>query len=915
MKRFSAVFLTLIMLFSLFNPTFVSQQASADHGTYDTVVLRGSEAPLDWASNNNPLVYDETNQVWNSNPIPLTGGKTVEFKYVYNGNWMPGSNLSFTPDRTGNYIFTFYPHDERRVDVHFADSFEGSITLKVKVPEETPDWAVLTLGSSLNAFNYSLTSLEKTSVENEWELEIGGVPGESIEYQYALGSDKYKELRSTNRKATFSKEGTIVEDVITEWAAIPIAENVTHNFNHSPFVPSQTDDVTVTTTVEHYGPINAGAIYFTTDGSSPAGKRGVVSNGTVAEATVASTEQRENGIYVSTLTGVIPKQANQTRVKYKLDVWYTNGEGSQFADTNSFAAEDATEFAYYVDKFQSPQWAKDASIYHIFVDRFRDGNPKNNDSSVDPDLSYDERLKGWMGGDLAGVKEKLGYIKELGINTIWISPVFEGPYSHGYHPTDFKEIDSRFGDKELMKELIKEAHDQGIKVVYDFVPNHSSSKHPFFEDAKAKGEGSPFYNWYTFTDWPNEYKTFYGVQELPQLNNDNQETRNYMINDVAPYWLTELDFDGFRLDYAKGPSYSFWVDFRHTVKKLNPDAFIFGEVWDSREKINSYAGKLDGALDFGMSDALVNVFAKNHSMLELRNTIQDNLSTYPEEYVTISFLDNHDKPRFLYEAGGDVDKLKLAAATQFTLPGAPAIYYGTEVGLSQSKDHNSVDEWKDRYYREMMPWNKEDQDTDLKKFYQDIIQLRNKEKALRTGSFEEIHVTSDVFVYERNYKNDKFLVVVNKGDARELSINELYNQPNLKSVNLRNALDKKDFAKNNKGQLSLSVDDKSFAIYKVTGKLVKVTDDSKKYYEVVLRGSEPLSWEGNNFSLSYNMNEKVWQSDKIALTAGQRVEFKYVMDGNWLDGDNLSYTPETDGEYVFVFNALDERKVEVRKVR
>ncbi|QPC47540.1 alpha-amylase family glycosyl hydrolase [Mangrovibacillus cuniculi] len=913
MKRFSAIFLSLLLIISMFSPAGLSTVAEAN--TFDTVVLRGSEAPLDWSSNNNPLSYDEESGTWKSQPIPLTGGKKVEFKYVMDGNWMEGNNLVFTADRDGSYVFTFYPTDLRKVDVSIADQFDGELTLSVTVPESTPEWATITVATNLNAYQYNLTALEKTQKENTWELKITGKKGETLTYQYGLGADRYKETLTERRTATFGDAGTVVADTITAWDALPIAESVTHNFNHDPYIPSSNDIVTITTTVEHYGPIDAGAIYFTTDGTAPAGKRGEASNGLKAGLTVSKTEKNQSGLNISTLTGTIPEQAEKTRVKYKLDVWNTNGEGSQFADSGSFDAEDATEFAYYVDQYQSPQWAKDATIYHIFVDRFRDGDTSNN-YPVNPNLPYEEKLKDWMGGDLAGVTEKLDYLDELGVNTLWISPVFEGPYSHGYHPTDFKEVSPYFGDKEVLEDLLEKAHAKGMKVVYDFVPNHTSSKHEFFQDAVERGPESPYYNWYSFTEWPNKYETFYGIAELPQFNNDNYEARDYMLNDVVPYWLTDLGFDGFRLDYAKGPSYSFWVDFRHKVKSINSDAFIFGEIWDSREKINSYAGKLDGALDFGMSDALVNVFAKGGSMTELSKTINDNLATYPEEFVMASFLDSHDEPRFLFEAGGDVDKLALAAATQYTLPGAPIVYYGTEVGLSQSGDHNAVTDWKDRYYREPMPWKEEDQNLEIKELYKNLIELRNNEEALRTGDYEEVAVSSDLFVYERSTDEDTFLVVLNKGARKQVSLNTLYNDNSLEDVSLTDVLNGDKETKSKNGKLSFFIDGEDFKVFRVTGELEEQAPDAeKKYGEVIIRGSAPFAWEGEKDKLSYNSSAKVWRSQPIALKAGEKVEFKYVMDGNWLDGNNLTFTAEKSGAHVFVFNTSDPYKVDVQPVK
>lgn len=816
MKRTLSVLMSFIMLLGVF---LVPLPKTIEAAEYSKVVLRGSLAPLDWGSDNNPLARQEDG-TWKSSPISLEGGKTLEFKYVRDNEWMPGSNLTFTPPQTGDYIFVYHPNDERNTDVRLVE-LEGKATLNVTLPESTPDWVIPTVGTSMNNFNYSVLKMTHLSGKT-WTIELSGNPGVTVQYFYALGDEKYREVRDEARTVTFSTEGQTVKDTVSEWKGIPVAKNVTHQFNQQPSIPGKKDDVKVTVTVEHYGPIDAGGIYFTTDGSTPIGQKGKAANGKYVPLTVESTEEQTDGLKVSTLTGLIPAQKNKTRVKYKVDVWNTNGASSQFADTNSQVPEGATEFAYYVDDYESPDWAKDAVIYQIFVDRFRDGNPENNEP-VDPDLSYDERLKGWMGGDLAGVKEKLDYLDQLGVNTLWLSPVFEGPYSHGYHPADYTKIDPRFGDEQLMKEIIKEAHKKGMKVVYDLVPNHTSIKHPFFQDALKNGTASPYYNWYTFTEWPNKYETFYGIQELPQFNNDNPEAREYMLNTVVPYWLDELGFDGFRLDYAKGPSYSFWVDFRYTVKKLKKDAFIFGEIWDNRQKINSYAGKLDGAIDFGMQSALKDVFAQNQSMTKLSQTLKDNLSTYDPEYVMASFLDNHDMPRFLFEAGGDVNKVKLAAAVQFTLPGAPIIYYGNEIGLSQSKDHNLVPDWKDRYYREMMPWEEEQQNLELKSYYQELIQLRNEEPALRTGSYRELYVDDDVIVYERSNKKDQFIVVINKGAETNMNANELLGGQT--GIALQQALNSNKIVQPDKdGNLTITSPAASVKIFKV----VKAKPSSQK---------------------------------------------------------------------------------------
>ncbi|WP_082676779.1 alpha-amylase family glycosyl hydrolase [Shouchella shacheensis] len=856
-KRIFSIGLALVLAFSMF---FVQEaRAWQSDEPYDDVVLRGDADALDWSSNGNPLTFNEEEDVWESAPIPLNGGEDVQYKFVYDGEWMPGDNLTFTPAQTGQYVFVFHPGDERRVDVRAVDEYDGSVTLRLEVPDDTPDWRTPTVASNLNNFNHRVTEMSADG-EGHWRVELAGPVGEELNYVYSLGDARFAEVRNENRVTEFTEEGHEVKDVVETWKAVPIAENVTHDFNHQPFIPSNGDVVTVEVEVEHYGPITDGAVYYTTDGSVPDGARGDVNNGEMASLAVEASE-KEGGLTVSTFVGTIPQQKNGTPVKYKIDVWDEVGEGSQFADTNSQTAEEATEFAYYVDEYVSPEWAKNATIYHIFIDRFKDGDSSNNEENGD--LPYEEQLKGWMGGDLAGVQEKLDYVEDLGVNTIYLSPVFDGPYSHGYHPADFKSVDERFGDPELLKEVIDEAHERGMKVIYDFVPNHTSDQHPFFQDALENGKDSDYYNWYTFTDWPDRYETFYGIDELPQFNNDNMDARNYMIEEVVPYWLDELDFDGFRLDYAKGPSYSFWVDFRHAVKQADPDTYIFGEIWDNREKINSYAGQLDGALDFVLHDTMKNVFAHGGSMQELSETVEQNVKTYPEEYIMTSFLDNHDVPRFLFEAGDDVNKLKLASATQFALPGSPIIYYGTEVGMSQSRDHNEYQDWSDRWYREMMPWEEEEQNQELLSHYKEIIKLREDHSAFRTGDFQELHVDQNLFAFERRDKEGQFIVLSNKGEETEINLNEVSNEGDLVDVTLHNVFDEDEVIKpSDDGTLSVRAPAQAVTIYEVREKAPRLSEKELEEIKERMKGS-------TRFEAAVAFSKAYWtMSEAVVLKTG-----------------------------------------------
>ncbi|RWZ51381.1 glycoside hydrolase family 13 protein [Halobacillus fulvus] len=901
-------FICFAVLFLFFVQPFASS-VSANDGGYDSVVLRGNAEVLDWSSDNNPLQYNDEEGVWISSPISLEGGKEVEYKFVYDGNWMTGDNLTFTPPQDADYHFVFYPQDERKVDVRLADTYSGSATLTLTVPEGTPEWINPTLASSTNNFNYTAMPLEKVA-DRTYQTTVVGEAGEEVSYLYSLGGEEYQEQRDQPRTITLTEEGQTAQDTVEQWLKVPVAQNVTHDFNHEPYEPSHKDQVSISVEVQHFGPIDQGAIYYTTDGTTPEGKRGEASNGSVTSLTVTETTD-EDGLKTSILEGTIPKQPKETRVKYKIDVWNSDGIGSQFADNNTLSSSEATEFAYYVEDYTSPDWAKEAVIYHVFVDRFFDGSKENN-TSVDPSQSYDEQLKGWMGGDVQGLIEKLDYIDDLGANTIWVSPIYEGPYSHGYHPTDFMNIDPRFGSNQLMKELVDEAHSRDIKVVYDLVPNHTSDQHDFFQDALENGEDSPYFDWYTFLNWPDQYETFYGIQELPELNNDNPETREYMLNEVVPFWMEEIGVDGFRLDYAKGPSQSFWVDFRHKVKEIDSNAFIFGEVWDNLETIDSFSGKLDGAIGFETQGAIYDALINDASMNEVADQLTTINDTYHEEFISTTFLDSHDMPRFLFEADGNKQTMKMAASLQFALPGAPIIYYGDEVGLSQSGDHNLVDEWKDRYYREMMIWDEEQQDLDLKSHYESLIGMRHEHPALTNGDFEVIYSDDDLLIFERKVAQDQVVFVMNKGEEQtQFDLIEKYNQETPNRVILTSILDGQKY-KSKKGELPLTIAENSVTIFDVKGKLRKEEPSEEKVYsKVVLRGSAPLSWESDQNILSFNDQKGVWMSQPIQLNVGETVEFKYVRDGEWLEGGNLTFTPETDGEYIFYFDPQQEYEVNV----
>ncbi len=210
-------------------------------------------------------------------------------------------------------------------------------------------------------------------------------------------------------------------------------------------------------------------------------------------------------------------------------------------------------------------WMKQAVIYHIFIDRFAGFHSTKN---------WDQPI--FLGGTIRGIIEKLPYLLDLGVTTLWISPFYNTSAYHGYHITDFYQVDPRFGTREDIKELIRQSHKNNLHIIADFVPNHCSKDHPFFKEAQ-QDKNSQYKDWFTFTNWPDEYLCFLSIKDIPKLNLSNPPTQDHIIN-AAKYWLS-LGFDGFRLDHVIGPSHEFWEHFTKEIKNQFPNTVLIGEAW------------------------------------------------------------------------------------------------------------------------------------------------------------------------------------------------------------------------------------------------------------------------------------------------------------------------------------------------
>ncbi|NJP37088.1 glycoside hydrolase family 13 protein [Alkalicoccus luteus] len=448
---------------------------------------------------------------------------------------------------------------------------------------------------------------------------------------------------------------------------------------------------------------------------------------------------------------------------FKEDSLHSGGVGMLWSPSGMF------EFPFLntIDVFTPPEWVKDAVFYQIFPERFANGDASLNPPGTEawtPDAV--PTRDNFFGGDLQGVIDKLDYLEELGVTCIYFTPFFEAFSNHKYDTIDYLKVDPQFGDNETAKRLVDEAHARGIRVMLDAVFNHSGYYFPPFQDVLKNGEKSRFRDWFHIRDYPLaedplNYDTFGFVAQMPKLNTEHPEVKAYLL-EVARYWIEDIGADGWRLDVANEVDHRFWREFRDTVKKANPDAYILGEIWH-----NSLAwlggDQFDAVMNYPVTNAILDFFVKEEiDAAHFMGRLDAMLISYPRQANEAAFnlLDSHDTPRLLSIAEGDKERMKLAALFQLTYMGAPCIYYGDEVGMDGGADPGC---------RRPMVWEEDHQDQELLSFYQTLISLRRSHRALRDGSFRFISAESgsSVTAYERADDMSRFVIAANAGTKQE----------------------------------------------------------------------------------------------------------------------------------------------------
>jgi glycosidase len=460
------------------------------------------------------------------------------------------------------------------------------------------------------------------------------------------------------------------------------------------------------------------------------------------------------------------------------------GQASKKRPTSPF------RLTVYDSGFKVPDWTKKMVIYQIFPDRFYNGDPSNDTKGMNPVFGgtavrirtdwngepsgYPQSIEEFFGGDLQGVIDKLPYIKSLGVNALYLNPIFLAPSNHKYDTADYLSIDPRFGTIETFNKLVAALHADGMHLILDGVFNHTGSdsiyfnRYGTFPDVGAfQSKNSIYYPWYRFLFWPDSYVAFDAVGQMPQLQEINP-VKDFIFrrpDSVAQTWLAR-GADGWRMDVAQGKSHEWWQQYRTSVKAAYPDSLVICECTGGPVDAVPWllGNEFDGGMNYRWRDYALDFFNNGGgatSAIPLSahgffKAMVGMLEEYPPQTVSMNLLTSHDTQRILGAEADDVQKEKEVVAFQMTWPGSPSVYFGDEAGQTNSTS-------ADGSYaaRNTFPWDHEN--TGLEDYYRSLISLRQAHPALRDGSISPLVLNDSKHVvsYLRSDATERIAVILN----------------------------------------------------------------------------------------------------------------------------------------------------------
>ncbi len=430
---------------------------------------------------------------------------------------------------------------------------------------------------------------------------------------------------------------------------------------------------------------------------------------------------------------------------------------------------------------QAPSWVKDAVFYQIFPDRFAKSDRVFKPAHLQ-EWGAEPTGHAFQGGDLLGIAERLDYLSGLGINALYLNPIFVSGANHRYHTDDFYQVDPLLGGNDALDELIAACHDRDIRVVLDGVFNHVGRGFHQFHNIVENGAESPYLDWFTidklplnpYGDGPANYLGWYNLKPLPRLDTDNPVVREFVMK-VAEYWLHK-GIDGWRLDVpVEITADGFWEEFRRRVRAINPDAYIVGEIWEDSTEYIVGGTRFDATMNYLLTVEVLSFVAGKRidpphvvpnpaystvapiNAATYADRIDKLFARYPIEthLANLNLLESHDTARFITTASDDKASLILATLLTTTFPGAPCVYYGSEVGVSGSLDPQC---------RRAFPWDESEWDVELLAAHRELIALRHTHPALRAPGYRHVSAAGHLYVFERFDDTEQLVVAVNAGD-------------------------------------------------------------------------------------------------------------------------------------------------------
>lgn len=457
--------------------------------------------------------------------------------------------------------------------------------------------------------------------------------------------------------------------------------------------------------------------------------------------------------------------------------------------------------------FKTPDWLKGGIIYQIFPDRFYSSGEKKENIPSDRIMREDwggepewrptpdgkVLNNDFFGGDLKGIGEKLPYLKSLGVNCIYLNPIFEAHSNHRYDTADYSKIDPVLGTQKDFENLCREAKKQDIRIILDGVFSHTGDDSVYFNKKRRydtvgayNSTESPYYSWYKFKNYPDDYQSWWGFKTLPEVTEESEDYRRFINGEggIIEKWL-KAGAEGFRLDVADELPDVFIDELRDRLKKTKPDALLMGEVWEDATTKHSYGSRrryllgrqFDSVMNYPFANAVLD-FCRSGVAERFMSSVMQIVENYPKECldVMMNHIGTHDTERAITKIAGEsceyrdrhwqsthflndeayekgVRLLKCAAVLQYTLPGVPSVYYGDEAGMQG---------YKDPFNRGCYPWGHEN--TELLDFYRALGKIRRENPVFKKGVFTPVSSVLGCVAFRRHDENGDIMVIVNRNE-------------------------------------------------------------------------------------------------------------------------------------------------------